>query len=396
MEYVFRRNRSTTEAPTQVARAMFDEFSDEIRNLLVDHFAARATMPIRVEELPAVVNVRTLIADAVAQCPLVHLGPNGKPVAYPSPIVEQPDPYEYAWLTHNRTVMDLTGDGNVWLHVTARNTATGEPVAVTLLPANECTPIEAPRTLRPIGVRHLDRDFYIATGEVIWLPMYVTGRRNRLGESALRMSRPALEGIAELYGYARSIWTTAGVPSIVLEVPQKLAHKKEADDIRAAWTETHGGKRVPAVLSGGAKASPFGQVDDVLKLAQAVEIIAADAPNAYRVPPSLTNTHAGGGSLTYTNTADEFRRWNRLGLSAYFQRIEAVYTALLPAGHAARFDRTELLVGDPTEQAQLTQIATGGVGWLLVDEARAERGLDPIGPTTPTTPRQALPAMDGS
>jgi phage portal protein BeeE len=373
------------------------EFTDEVRQLIAEQFAARTAFPIRPEELPAVVAVRTLIADTVADMPLLELGPDGRPTVVQSPIVQKPDPYEPAWLSHHRSTMDLTGDGNCWLHVTARNPLSGLPVAVTVLPSNEVTPIEETRTRRIIGCRWFDRTLSVDAGEVIHVPMNVTGRRGRLGESALRMSRPAVEAIAEIYKFSRSTWAEFGAPSVVLKMPGRPGNtvnddgETPAEEVRRKWLDTHGGKRVPAVLYGGAEAEAFGHVTDHDKLAQALEIISADAPRAYRVPASLVNAYAASSSLTYTNVAHELDRWIKTGLRGYLMRLEAAYSEMLPRGHRAKFDTTAL--SEPTflERCQALALALGpGQPWLDRPEARQMMGLDPTG----TTSRITTPSLE--
>lgn len=351
-----------------------------MQSLIAEVFAARAAFPIQVEELPAVVAVRTLIADVVAAFPLVEVLPDDTVAPQQSPVITKPDPDEFGWLTHHRSVMELTGDGNVWLMVTARNALTGLPIAIQALPARDVIPNENPATRRIVGCTYAGRDLVINRGDVIHVPMNVTGRRGYLGESALRMSRPAMEAIAELYKFGRSTWAEFGAPSVKLRVPGALNTtpdadgKTEADKLREAWLGTHGGKRVPAVLWGGADAEAFGMVEDHSKLAEALQIIAADAPQAYRVPASLVNARTADGAMTYRNTQDELQRWLKLGLNGYMFRLEAAYTAMLPRGHRARFDTTEFERLDAAGQAEWLTKATGGQPWMTGDEARLIAG----------------------
>lgn len=379
------RNRST---------AQYSEFADPVRQLLAEVFASRAAFPIMPEELPAVVAVRTLIADTVALCPLVELDADGRPVANPSPIIARPDPFEFSWLTHHRSAMELTGDGNVWLMVTARNTITGRPVAVTLLDHRDVQPHEDSQTRRILGC-HWQGRYLLAERDVIHVPMNVVSP-SRLGKSALRLSRPAMDAAAEIYKFARSTWAEFGAPSVKLTVPHRIDDTPdengttESDRLRAAWMDTHGGKRVPAVLWGGADVQAFGQLDDVSKLAEAMQLIAAEAPQAYRVPPSLVNARVAGASMTYTNVGAEMTRWIRTGLSGYFMRLEAAYTSMLEPGHRAKFDTSELEQGDSLSLQALYLALQQACGqpFLTVDEARAVDRRGPM-PTRPQLPAAA-------
>lgn len=334
LEYVFGRRKRRSSPPPAEAIALAQ--------------AARRASAITPEELPAVVAVRTLIADMVALCPLVHLGRDGQPKANPSPIVTMPDPFESPFDTHHRSVMELTGAGRTWLMPTARNPKTSGVVALTVLDDDQVTPIEDYTTGRILGCRWRDRELLTARMEVVHVPFIVTSR-HRVGRSALGAARPAMDAVAEAYNFARSTWAEGGAPSVVLEVPWKVEGKTEADELRQAWLDTHGGRRVPAVMSLGAKASPFAVQDATDKLALALAIISAECPRVYRVPPSLVNAWMVG-SLTYTTTAQEMTRFITTCLRSYLRRLEHAYSSLLPRGETAKFD-TSVLTEDLAAEA---------------------------------------------
>lgn len=373
------------ELATTARSASVSELAPAIQALIAEVYASRVAFPIQVEELPMVVACRTVIADTVMRCPLVEFDEQGHRAAVQSPLIEQPDPFEFSWLSFHRFVMNLGGDGNQFLMVTSIDMNTNLPLSVKVLPSAECTPIEAGQTREVLGCRWLGRDLYIAQGQVIHVPMHVTGKRGRLGQSPLRMSAPAFESIANGYKFASSTWSEFGAPSVKIKLPFPLQNKpaqgaegdpgyvaaqtakEQADEIRASWADTHGGKRVPFVSAGGADVEPFATFDNPADLALLCEIISADAPRAYLIPPSIVNAHVSS-SLTYATVSEEFKRWKNIGLSGYFTRIEAAFTAMLPRGRSARFDTSVL---DAPEMLALWEALVKACGGPFMSTAEA-------------------------
>lgn len=340
-----------------------------------------------VEGLPPVIACRTLIADTVAQLPLVAMR-GGQPRVDQPPLLTQPDPQEPRWSTLHRIAMHLSGRGNAWLLILAWG-ADDRPMAVRAL-----DPAEVAAELDELGavteVRWHDRRLQVGV-DVLHIPLISSGAAGGLGRSPLDLARVSLDGLASLYGYASSYWSGGGNPSVLLKVPHRVS-RDEAEAVRAQWLETHGGRRVPAVLWGGAEAEPFAASAEQAQLTQAHAQATAEIARLFRIPPSLVNAQAGD-SLTYSTTAEQMRSWLATGLAPYLMRIEAAFSELLPRGTVARHDTAELLRADWRARVDGYAVALGGAPWLTVDEVRDQEGRPPI--TAGALPRVTEPAATG-
>ena len=357
----------------------FDEFSAPVRDLLAEYFRLRASAPLDPEEIPAVGAARNLIADTIASLPLIALD-NGVPVPNQPAIVRRPDPSEPRFQTLHRICMQLTAGhtygGNVWMMPTFVAND-GTPEAATLLEPRECAPI-LDSSQRCLGVTWAQRRLFVDGGQVVHLPFRITGRRGTLGDSPITEARTRFEGLAALYQFQNSYWQEFGAPSIVLETPQRVNTKAEADAVREAWLGTHGGKRTPAVASGGGKITSFLQDQMGAELVAAEAAATAEVARAHLIAPSLLNALLTGSSLTYSNTRDELRRWRLTGLNSFIVRIETLFTELWSAGglfpnRTVRLDTSEFLRLDERERAEVDAIDIGS-GVITVEQAIARRG----------------------
>jgi HK97 family phage portal protein len=314
-------------------------------------------------QLPPVIAGRTLIADTVAQLPL--LAYRAGEVRRPQPaIIRQPDPREPIWSTLHRVVMDQTRYGRAWLWVTALD-GDGVPAALRVLPDDEVSP-----TLDELGdpteIAWRGRTLQVGL-DVVHVPLDLD--TDPLGSSPLVEAWPILEGIAQLYGFAAGTWSSWGMPSLKIRVPGRL-DRAEADDLRAQFLETHAGRRVPAVLWGDADVDPINAADAVgAGIAAAHDSAIAEVGRLLRIPPALMNAVAGD-SLTYSTTQGEFSAWLATGLGAYLMRIEAAWSSLLTRGTVARFDTSELVRADMVARWSAYGEACGAP-WLSVPEVRA-------------------------
>ncbi len=327
-------------------------------------------------QLPPVIAGRTLIADTVAQLPL--LAYRGGELRRPQPaIVRQPDPREPIWSTLHKVVMDQTRYGRAWLWVTAID-GDGVPAALRVLPDDEVS-----ATLDELGdpteIAWRGRRLQVGI-DVVHVPLDLD--TDPLGTSPLVEAWPVLEGIAQLYGYAAGTWSSWGMPSLKIRVPGRL-DRAEAADLRDQFLETHAGRRVPAVLWGDSDVDPINAADAVgAGIAAAHDAAIAEVGRLLRIPPALMNAVAGD-SLTYSTTQGEFSGWLATGLGAYLMRIEAAWSALTTRGTVARFDTSELVRADMVERWAAYGAACGEP-WLSRDEVRAmARGAgDPVPSTT--------------
>lgn len=182
---------------------------------------------------------------------------------------------------------------------------------------------------------------------------------------------------AEEYGYR--YFKESANPSGLLMTEQDL---DEAAVTRQQqnWIASHGGRRLPAVLTGGFKWETLTVTPEESQFLATRQFQRSEICLMYGVPPILIGdtkeTTAWGtgveqitlGAITYT-----FRAWTACA--------ESVLSACLPRGQFVRFDFDALLRGDIEGRYGAYAKAIGGstvAGWMTRNEARAKEEMDPL------------------
>lgn len=170
---------------------------------------------------------------------------------------------------------------------------------------------------------------------------------------------------AESYG-ARYFQDSAS-PSSVLETDQRLT-SDQAMQNQKMWIESHGGRRRPAVLSGGLKWKPISISPNESQFLETRQYQRDEIAMLYGIPPHLLGivdrtTSWGRGIeqqsisfVTYT-------------LINWLNPIEQVFSALLPRGQYARLNVNALLRGDMKTRFD-SYVSARTAGWLNVNEIR--------------------------
>lgn len=397
---LFRRTVARSEPPADTGRL-------KIEAAIADALAYRLRQgDLTPWQLPIVAACRGLIADTVAQLPLVAVRDGVARPDQPA-VLRRPDPTEPRWLTLHRAVNNLTGAGRTWLRPVAWDAA-GWPTAVEVLDPDLVTgewhaltgrlscawydgrphrcyvdSVRADALWLDIPAGHrVHRD-----DQLVWIP-WETTYRNDPGRGPLHACWPAVEYLAALWQMAGSFWEF-GAPAFAIEVAQRLSAgqaQELKDQARISWHRSH----EPAVLDGDAKLRPLGLTAEQSQLVQSIDLANAEVARAFRVTPSLVNV-AAGDSLTYSTTAGLFGLWKRTGLAPYLTRLEGGFTDLVPYGTAARFDTDELDRADFQARATGYQAALAGAPWMTADEVRGREGLSGPAPAA-ATPAPDLPA----
>jgi hypothetical protein len=99
------------------------------------------------------------------------------------------------------------------------------------------------------------------------------------------------------------------------------------------------------------------------------------------IPPSKLGANVGGG--TYKNAQMEEIQNRNDSMAPWIALLEeAASNELLPRGQMLKWDILSWLETDTLSEYQALNLALGGPGpssqWLLVDEIRARKNLDPI------------------
>jgi hypothetical protein len=357
---------------------------DPIERAIADAIARRERVgDLSPWELPIVVASRDLIANTVAQLPLVNYRGN-LPTEVQPPVVIRPDPFEPRWLTLHRLVNNLTGPGYVWLIPTAWD-ASDWPMAVQVVDA-----ANAAGTFDPSGSRLVDvwwQGRRLAPyDEALWVPWRVE-RAGELGTGPLGRCMRAVEYLAALWEMAGSFWE-AGFPSLALVIEQALSVTQRRET-KTALLESFRRRHEPAVIDRGGRLEPIGANAVDSQLVESIETANVEVARAFGIVPSLLNVRSSD-SLTYSTTEGELSRWLKLGLGQYLTRVDGAFSDLRPAGNTVRADTAELL---RTDLAARYAAYLAGLGrWLTTEEVRAAESLPPPRPGQFPPPLASLPA----
>lgn len=325
--------------------------------------AARiANVSLTVEDLPITQGLVQLHADLVSSLELAAVDRStGVPVANQPEVIVQPDPREDREDTLHKIVQGLFWGGNA-------------PSSVAR--AGELTSI---RMLNPNTVGY-EPDPYDSTWLRNW---YVDGRplplervhnwkinddprHGPLGESPLRRARTPLDVYTWAYRYLLDYFAQGGNPSLVLRSTRPLSPnpvtedtlgRTEAQIAQDAWVSSRQLYR-PAVLDPQWTLEQGPPPQDLEQTIRVLEFMGAQVAQLLNVPPSIANV-LSAGSLTYSTTADELRRWLLLQLGpTWLKRIERGFTRLIDDPRLeARFDQDSLTRFDVLENAAAVSAA---------------------------------------
>jgi HK97 family phage portal protein len=141
--------------------------------------------------------------------------------------------------------------------------------------------------------------------------------------------------------------------------------------------EAHAGRRIPAVLTGGAR---FKAISINPEDSQFLETRQYDAATIsgqiFRVPPHMLGIVDRTTSWG-TGIEQQEMGYVRNTLIGYLVRGEQMMTALHPGGQFAKFDLSVRLRGDKLSRYTAHNLGRLG-GWLNADEIRAEEDMAPL------------------
>jgi hypothetical protein len=134
----------------------------------------------------------------------------------------------------------------------------------------------------------------------------------------------------------------------------RRAYRTEAQIAQDAWVGARQAFR-PAVLDPQWILEQGPEPQDLEQTIAVLQFAGQEVGRLANVPPSIANLLAGG-SLSYSTTADELRRWLLLGLGpSWLKRIERGFTRLLDDRRIrAEFDQHSLVRFDVLERAAQT------------------------------------------
>jgi HK97 family phage portal protein len=317
-----------------------------------------------------------LLADTIASLPwkAYRRDKNGVPVALdPQPaLIRQPWPgfdlYQWKWMV----VASCCLRGNSYHLITSRDAA-GWPTA--MMPLH---PDLVYLERRPDMLAWFDPIYRVMGQQVDKQDICHIRRFTMPGEpwglSPVRQAAVAigLSLSAEEYGYR--YFKESATPTGILFTDQNL-DPDTVERQQQNWIASHGGRRLPAVLTGGFKWQSLSISPEESQFLATREFQRTEICLMFGVPPVLIgDTHqttAWGtgiqqltqGAVTYT-----FRPWTAC--------IEQTISDLLPRGQYISFDFDALLKGDIDTRYKAYQTAIY-TGWLSRSEVRAKEEMEP-------------------
>lgn len=214
----------------------------------------------------------------------------------------------------------------------------------------------------------------VPTSDMIHIRRFTTpGDAN--GMSPIRQAAVAIGmGLAaEEYGYR--YFRDSANPSGTLSTDQEI-DETQVQRVQKNWIASHGGRRLPAVLTNGFKFETLSISPEESQFLETRQFQRSEICMMYGVPPILIGdtkeTTAWGtgveqitqGAVTYT-------------FSAWTSCIESEISSLLPRGQFVRFDYNALLRGDIERRFNAYKNGIAGT-WLTPNEVRAFEELQPV------------------
>jgi HK97 family phage portal protein len=196
-----------------------------------------------------------------------------------------------------------------------------------------------------------------------------------VGLSPVQMARQSLGlGLAaEQFG---AKWFRDGAaPSSVLQTDQNL----DADQVAQAqqqWITSHGGRRLPAVLTGGFEWKPVTITPDESQFIETRKMQVSEIARMFGIPPHMIGDVEKSTSWG-TGIEQQSIGFVTYTLRPWLTRIETSLTKLLPRGQFVKFNVDGLLRGDIKSRYEAHRIAIEA-GFKNPDEARAHEDMPPI------------------
>lgn len=333
-------------------------FQDRIAELTVTQDSA----------IPSVFRSMQLLADLVASLSLERVSPDLPPDP-DYPLFKRPNPNETYQTTMHKIMASLLYRGNAYLWVT--RDFDGEVSTIMVLNPDEVSVTPDQKNLYPEYQwrgKSLTRN-----REIYHIPLNLRPG-HFVGLSPIQATRSLYDGIIAEQNMARRLFEDNATPSGTLTIPAKLS-KPEIEAIKDSWIDSHGGRKHPAVLSGGAKFDQITLSPVDAQFIEQREFGVLEIARMFGLHPWFLGS-SDGSSLTYATTESLFRTLvvNTLN-PTYLERIASTFTDMLPNGEYAQFNTDELLKADLKSRYDSYKVGLDA-GFLDVEDVRKLEGLE--------------------
>ncbi|QDF19298.1 portal protein [Mycobacterium phage Cracklewink] len=180
---------------------------------------------------------------------------------------------------------------------------------------------------------------------------------------------------AEKYGY--NYFKDSANPSSVLETDQTL-DAEQVKGVMQRWISSHGGKRRPAVLSGGFKWRPIAIAPNEAQFLETRQFQRSEVAMWFRIPPHMIGDTTKSTSWG-TGIEQQSIGFVKFTLGPWLVCIEQMLSTCLPKGQFAKFNIDALLRGDVKSRWEAYRIGRDS-GVYSVNEIREKEDLEPVGP----------------
>jgi HK97 family phage portal protein len=249
--------------------------------------------------------------------------------------------------------------------------------------------LEHPAMIKPLHPDHVRVDRDPTTGERrVWLggaqripvrdlfhikAFTLPGAEEGLSPVAMARQSLGLGLAAEAFG---AKWFRDGAaPSSVLETDADL-NDTQVRRIQQQWIASHGGRRRPAVLSGGVTWKPISITPDESQFLETRKMQVSEIARMFGVPPHMIGDVERSTSWG-TGIEQQSIGFVTYTLRPWLTRIESALTDVLPRGQFVKFNVDGLLRGDIKSRYTAYQLALNN-GFANVDEVRALEDRPPI------------------
>jgi HK97 family phage portal protein len=324
-----------------------------------------------------------ILTDDVATLPAQpFIKRQGQPVPiYPRPgWLDNPIPRDpnMTRIVHMTQVMSsLLFDGNAFILampdvLSATELHVLSPRKVTIKRDDDGTPVYLIRTPKTGEER-------FSPFEIIHIPLVQIPGEDR-GISFVESARQAIGAGMAMEEQAARFFGQGSVASGALEMPPAWeGNQAKVDELRAKFEARHSGASRShgiAVLTGGAKFTPFSITPEQAQFIQTRVNNVTDMARLFRIPPVMLGV-TEPGAMSRASTEDQSLNYVIHTIRPYLERIESAYSRLLYGRGYLKFNVAGLLRGDLKSRYESYSVGMAA-GFLTTDDVRNLEEFPPL------------------
>lgn len=196
-----------------------------------------------------------------------------------------------------------------------------------------------------------------------------------LGLSPIQKAASAVGLTLAAERYGLNYFRDSANPSSVLETEQTL-DDTAAKSLMRRWVASHGGRRLPAVLSGGVKWRPIALTPNESQFLETRQFQRTEIAMWFRIPPHMIGETTKSTSWG-TGLEQQVIGFNTFTLRPWLTCIEQRLSTLLPRGQFFKFNIDGLLRGDVKSRWEAYKIGRD-CGVYSVNDIRAKEDMPPV------------------